>query len=96
MEATCDALRAERDEADESLDTHIARADRAESEAEALRAEVERLRAELEHLGGPCSHYDQLAAANALLERVYGWQGPHGLTITLMNDIGAHLSGQKI
>ena len=33
-------------------------------------------------------------AANALLRRIDDWQGPHGLTVTVMNDIKAHLSGQ--
>ncbi len=33
-------------------------------------------------------------AANALLRRIYDWQGPHGFTVTVMNDIKAHLSGQ--
>ena len=33
-------------------------------------------------------------AARALLRRIYDWQGPHGFTVTVMNDIKAHLSGQ--
>jgi hypothetical protein len=68
------------------------------AEAAALRAENERLRAELPKafergLRTSVAH-DQLAAANALLERIYNWHGPHGLTVTVMNEIRAHLAGQ--
>lgn len=70
-------------EANRVSENAIRARDAAEARVRELEADIEAATAE-----------SRLTAANALLERIYNWQGPHGLTVTVMNDIRAHLAAQ--